>query len=26
MGVAVLRSSEDYPVQEVRGLLVPDRS
>ena len=25
MGVAVLRSSEDYPVQEVRGLLVPDR-
>ena len=26
MGVAVLRSSEDYPVQEVRGLLVPDRT
>jgi hypothetical protein len=26
MGVAVLRSSEDYPVQEVRGLLVPDRA
>jgi len=25
MGVAVLRSTEDYPVQEVRGLLVPDR-
>jgi hypothetical protein len=25
MGVAVLRSSEDYPVQEVRGLLVPER-
>jgi hypothetical protein len=25
MGVAVLRSSEDYRVQEVRGLLVPDR-
>jgi hypothetical protein len=25
MGIAVLRSSEDYPVQEVRGLLVPDR-
>ena len=25
MGVAVLRSSEDYPVQEVRGLLVPGR-
>ena len=25
MGVAVLRSSEDYPVQEVRGLLVPDQ-
>src|SRR5262249_60691124 len=24
MGVAVLRSSEDYPVQEVRGLLVPE--
>jgi hypothetical protein len=26
MGVAVLRSSEDYPVQEVRGLLVPERA
>lgn len=26
MGVAVLRSSEDYPVQEVRGLLVPGRT
>jgi hypothetical protein len=25
MGIAVLRSSEDYPVQEVRGLLVPER-
>jgi hypothetical protein len=25
MGVAVLRSSEDYAVQEVRGLLVPQR-
>jgi hypothetical protein len=25
MGIAVLRSNEDYPVQEVRGLLVPDR-
>lgn len=26
MGVAVLRSSEDYPVQEVRSLLVPERA
>jgi hypothetical protein len=26
MGVAVLRSTEDYPVQEVRGLLVPERT
>jgi len=26
MGVAVLRSIEDYPVQEVRGLLIPERS
>jgi hypothetical protein len=26
MGVAVLRSTEDYPVQEVRGLLVPERA
>jgi hypothetical protein len=25
MGIAVLRSTEDYPVQEVRGLLVPER-
>ena len=25
MGAAVLRSTRDYPVQEVRGLLVPDR-
>jgi len=25
MGIAVLRSSEDYPVQEVRSLLVPGR-
>jgi hypothetical protein len=25
MGIAVLRSSENYPVQEVRGLLVPER-
>jgi hypothetical protein len=25
IGIAVLRSSENYPVQEVRGLLVPER-